>query len=36
MWEFYEKNMNGDVTLDRSKCTYVGDAAGRPKVNKNT
>mmetsp|Transcript_38602 Transcript_38602/g.43843 ORF Transcript_38602/g.43843 Transcript_38602/m.43843 type:complete len:191 (+) Transcript_38602:1038-1610(+) len=30
MWEYMEDKMNGDETVDRKKCIYVGDAAGRP------
>jgi bifunctional polynucleotide phosphatase/kinase len=30
MWKFVEKNLNGDVKIDKNASFYVGDAAGRP------
>lgn len=32
MWEYFEKNLNGDVKIDKTKSFYCGDAAGRPKT----
>ncbi|VDK17425.1 unnamed protein product [Anisakis simplex] len=29
MWDYMEKNGNGDVNIDLKECFYVGDAAGR-------
>ncbi|XP_045160646.2 bifunctional polynucleotide phosphatase/kinase-like [Mercenaria mercenaria] len=31
MWEYWESKCNQGVKVDRSKCLYVGDAAGRAK-----
>jgi bifunctional polynucleotide phosphatase/kinase len=31
MWKILEEKLNEDVEIDRSKCIYVGDAAGRAK-----
>lgn len=30
MWDFMVRSFNGGVAPDLSKCTFVGDAAGRP------
>jgi len=29
MWDFMEKNLNGDLKINLKDCIYVGDAAGR-------
>jgi bifunctional polynucleotide phosphatase/kinase len=29
MWDFMEKNLNGDIKINLKDCIYVGDAAGR-------
>uniref|UniRef100_F1L4U3 Bifunctional polynucleotide phosphatase/kinase n=1 Tax=Ascaris suum TaxID=6253 RepID=F1L4U3_ASCSU len=29
MWDYMEANENGDLSIDRSKCLFIGDAAGR-------
>ncbi|XP_013075013.2 uncharacterized protein F21D5.5-like [Biomphalaria glabrata] len=31
MWDYFVKNCNNGVKVDKAKCTYVGDAAGRSK-----
>lgn len=31
MWEFMEKNLNGDLKINYKNSFYVGDACGRPK-----
>eukprot|EP00923_Selenidium_pygospionis_P001403 GHVN01002083.1.p1 GENE.GHVN01002083.1~~GHVN01002083.1.p1 ORF type:complete len:258 (+),score=35.75 GHVN01002083.1:167-940(+) len=30
IWNMMANECNGDVTIDKSKCVFVGDAAGRP------
>ena len=30
-WDYFVKNSNNKVEVDLDECTYVGDAAGRPK-----
>jgi bifunctional polynucleotide phosphatase/kinase len=34
MWTYLCSNLNGDVKVDKTKCIFVGDAAGRPKTPK--
>eukprot|EP00808_Paulinella_micropora_P004385 g58823.t1 len=36
MWTYLTQHANGGVTPDKSKCFFVGDAAGRPKDHGNT
>ena len=31
MWKFMEKNLNGDIKVNKKESIYVGDAAGRQK-----
>ena len=32
MWEYFEKNLNGNIKIDKRNSFYCGDAAGRPKT----
>ncbi len=29
MWKYMKSHLNGDIKIDKSKCLFVGDAAGR-------
>ena len=32
MWEYFLKNLNGNMKVNMKKSFYCGDAAGRPKT----